>query len=72
MGLHYFDMWGALSDPPDTKDPWYGFHKFKEGYGATHTEFSGSYDLVIRPTLYEVYKIADRARRGYLRLIKTF
>ena len=72
LGLHYFDMWGALGNPPNTKDPWYGFHKFKEGYGATHTEFSGSYDLVIRPTLYEIYKVADRARRGYLKLIKVF
>jgi lipid II:glycine glycyltransferase (peptidoglycan interpeptide bridge formation enzyme) len=72
LGLHYFDMWGALGNPPNAKDPWYGFHKFKEGYGASHTEFSGSYDLVIRPTLYELYKIADRARQGYLKLIKTF
>lgn len=72
MGLHYFDMWGALENPPNTKDPWYGFHKFKEGYGAVHTEFTGSYDLVIRPNLYQAYKIADRARRGYLSLIKAF
>ncbi len=68
MGLTYFDMWGALGKEPDTKDPWYGFHKFKEGYGATHTEFVGSYDLIINPALYKLYKIADRTRWFFLKL----
>lgn len=72
MGLSYFDMWGAQGNPPDTKDPWYGFHKFKEGYGATHTEFVGSFDLEINPTLYQLYKVADRLRWVFLRIKKTF
>ncbi len=71
-GLKYFDMWGALGNPPDIKDPWYGFHKFKEGYGATHTEFAGSFDLVINPTLYQLYKVADKARWAFLRIKKSF
>ena len=71
-GLKYFDMWGALGNPPDTKDPWYGFHKFKEGYGATHTEFAGSFDLVIKPSMYRLYKIADKARWAFLRIKKSF
>ena len=29
LGLKKFDMWGALSENPDSNDPWYGFHKFK-------------------------------------------
>ena len=70
MGLTYFDMWGALGPNPATKDPWYGFHKFKEGYGATHTEFVGSFDLVIKPIPYRFYKIADKARWIFLRLKK--
>ena len=72
IGLAKFDMWGALGKEPDAKDPWYGFHKFKEGYGATHTEFVGSYDLVIKPKLYQVYKVADKARWLYLRVKKGF
>lgn len=62
MGLKKFDMWGALSETPDPKDPWYGFHKFKQGYGAELVEFIGSYDLVINPVLYNLYKIADKIR----------
>lgn len=70
LGLSYFDMWGALGENPDSKDPWYGFHKFKEGYGATHTEFVGSFDLVINPIMYQLYKIADKGRWAFLRVKK--
>ncbi len=71
MGLKKFDMWGALSDNPDPKDPWYGFHKFKQGYAPQHVEFIGSFDLVINPTLYKIYKVLDRLRWVYLKIIKT-
>lgn len=60
--LTLFDMWGALGENPDPKDPWFGFHRFKQGYGATLTEFVGSFDVVINPLLYEGYKIADKLR----------
>ncbi len=69
-GLKRLDMWGALGETPDPKDPWFGFHRFKQGYGGTLTEFIGSYDLVIHKPLYELYKIADKLRWIYLRLRK--
>lgn len=68
--LKTFDMWGALGPEPDTTDPWYGFHKFKQGYGAVLTEFVGSYDLVINPAMYEVVKLADKLRWGLLKVKK--
>lgn len=66
-GLKKFDMWGALSEHPDEKDPWFGFHRFKQGYGAKHVEFIGSYDLVMKPFWYELYKIADKIRWLFLK-----
>jgi len=62
MGLKKFDMWGALGEKPDINDPWYGFHKFKEGYGARHVEFIGSFDFIINKRLYNLYKIANKIR----------
>jgi len=62
LGLKKFDMWGALDKNSDTKDPWYGFHKFKEGYGGEHVEFLGSYDFIINKNLYFVYKILNNIR----------
>jgi lipid II:glycine glycyltransferase (peptidoglycan interpeptide bridge formation enzyme) len=69
-GLKQFDMWGALGPNPDTKDPWYGFHSFKEKYSPAAVEFIGSYDLVINPMLYEGFKVANKLRWLLLRLKK--
>ncbi len=68
--LKKFDMWGALSENPSEHDPWFGFHKFKQGYDPKHVEFVGSYDLVIKPFWYELYKIADKIRWIILNLRK--
>jgi len=70
LDLQKFDMWGALGPYPDTKDAWFGFHRFKQGYGGDLIEFVGSYDLVIDPFLYQAYKLADKARWLYLRMRK--
>ncbi|MBI3955335.1 peptidoglycan bridge formation glycyltransferase FemA/FemB family protein, partial [Candidatus Gottesmanbacteria bacterium] len=39
-----FDMWGSLGFDASPKDSWYGFHKFKLGYGPTLMELAGSFD----------------------------
>lgn len=62
LGLKKFDMWGAMGPEPDTKDPWFGFHNFKQKFGPDHVEFLGSYDLVTNPLLYQAYKVADKLR----------
>ncbi len=61
-GFSFFDLWGALGPNPDTNDPWYGFHRFKEGYRPEPVEYLGSFDLVVRPHLYQLYKLADALR----------
>ncbi|MCL6096798.1 MAG: peptidoglycan bridge formation glycyltransferase FemA/FemB family protein [Patescibacteria group bacterium] len=68
LGLKKFDMWGALGPNPDNKDPFYGFHKFKEGYGAKHVEFVGSYDYVLNKKLYLIYNILNNIRWLILKL----
>jgi len=70
-GLKKFDMWGALGPNPSEHDPWYGFHRFKQGYGGRLVEYVGSYDLVIKPLWYEIYKIADKIRWFLLRYVKS-
>lgn len=72
LGLKYFDMWGALGPDPDTLDPWYGFHRFKQGYRPEHVEFVGSYDIVIHPALYKPFTSADKLRWLLLKLKKSF
>ncbi len=62
LGLKKFDMWGSLGPNPDKNDPWFGFHRFKQGYGGELIELVGNYDLVTNPGLYQLYKIVDKLR----------
>lgn len=68
LGLSTFDLWGALGPNPDPKDPFYGFHRFKEGYGGRLVEFTGSYDLVLNKTFYSLYHVIDNIRWKLLNL----
>lgn len=67
-----FDMWGSLGPEPSPKDPWYGFHRFKEGYAPSLIEFIGSYDLVISPNLYRLYNLSYKIREFYLKIKSVF
>lgn len=67
-GCHTFDLWGSLGPEPDKKHPWYGFHRFKEGYGGQLTRFLGSYDLILNHPLYKLFRIAEDWRWKWLRL----
>jgi len=68
QGCNLFDMWGSLGPEPSSKDPWFGFHRFKKGYGGDLMEFVGTYDLVLQPMKYKVFSFADNARWKFLRL----
>jgi len=67
MSLKTLDLWGALSPDADLDDKWYGFHKFKLGYGPKHVEYIGTYDLVLSPNLYKLLNIGDKVRWAFLR-----
>ncbi|MBQ6438307.1 peptidoglycan bridge formation glycyltransferase FemA/FemB family protein [bacterium] len=65
-GAKMFDMWGALGPDPNPKNPWYGFHHFKEGYGAQLMENFQTFDFVYNPGLYGLFNVADRLRQVWL------
>lgn len=67
-GYKKFDLWGAMGPNPDTRDAWYGFHRFKQGFNPDLKESAGSYDLIIRPLLYRLYTVADTLRWALLRM----
>ena len=50
-----FDMWGAVNVE---SSPWWGFTKFKLGYGGVLVEYIDSYDLVINDTVYNLFNTA--------------
>ncbi len=67
QGCTMFDMWGSLGPEPDEKDPWFGFHRFKKGYGGALIEFVGTYDLVLDSRFYQLFTFADSLRWKALR-----
>lgn len=71
-GAKVFDMWGALEPNPSKNDPWYGFHRFKEGYNAKLVEFVGSFDLVVNPTIYGLYNLVHKGREVFLKIKSNF
>lgn len=72
QGGKLFDLWGSLGPEPDQRDPWYGFHRFKQGYGAELVEFVGSYDLIINKGEYELYTLAEKLRWILLKMVANF
>jgi len=72
MGCTSFDLWGDIGPNPSPDNPYFGFHKFKEGFSPKLTEVLGTYDLVINPGLYQLYKISDSLRWKFLHLKSKF
>ncbi|MEK7610841.1 MAG: peptidoglycan bridge formation glycyltransferase FemA/FemB family protein [Patescibacteria group bacterium] len=67
IGCRIFDMWGACTDP---EDPWYGFTRFKLGFGGKVINFTPTFDLVINPLLYPLITKADKLRWLFLKALK--
>jgi lipid II:glycine glycyltransferase (peptidoglycan interpeptide bridge formation enzyme) len=66
LGCKTLDMWGSLPPTYDTKDPWAGFTKFKQGYGTKFVQYAGSYDLVVNSFLYKLYSLAQNLRQKFM------
>ena len=66
-GLKSFDMWGSLGPDARESEQGYGFHRFKQSYGGQLVQFTGTFDFVISPTLYQIYILADQYRWKLLR-----
>lgn len=63
-----FDLWGDIEPNPPASHPYFGFHRFKEGFSPKLVEFVGTYDLVINPNLYKIYQVIDKLRWKLLHL----
>ncbi len=69
QGCRLFDMWGSLGPEPNPKDPWFGFHRFKKGYGGDLVKFLGTFDVILNPPLYKLFRLAENVRWKWLRLM---
>ncbi len=60
LGLKKFDMWGALGPNASPQDSWFGFHKFKQGYGGELVTYIGTYDLIFNWPVYLLFNIVEK------------
>lgn len=68
LGCKKYDMWGCLGENPNQNDPWFGFHRFKQGFGGTLTSYCDSYDLIFKPKIYAWFNRMNDLRFTLLRL----
>jgi lipid II:glycine glycyltransferase (peptidoglycan interpeptide bridge formation enzyme) len=60
LGCERYDFRGtATNDPPSKDDPGYGVYEFKKSFGPTFTRLTGYYDLIQRPALYRLFRLAE-------------
>lgn len=57
-----YDLWGAEEGR--------GFNRFKEQFGPELIEFVGTFDLVVHPLLYKLFRLSENIRWKILRLLK--
>lgn len=52
QGFELYDFWGVEEDP---NHPWYGFSRFKLGFGGKVINYAGTYDYLLSPAWYNAY-----------------
>jgi len=64
IGAKEYDFWGIIrkedfeSDRELEKHPWAGITRFKLGFGGKTVQFEKTFDYVISPLWYKIYKLA--------------
>lgn len=59
----YFDLYGIA--PQNTPShPWQGFTKFKQSFGGAPVDYSGSWDLPLKPLPYYGYRTYQKLRHS--------
>lgn len=71
LGCKAFDLWGAIHSPnPNPSHPFYGFYRFKKGYGSKLVEYIGTFDIVFNLPLYLLFTFFDKSTRVKYALLK--
>ena len=62
-GLEIYD-WRGIAPSDKSNHPWAGITRFKRSFPGREVVYVGTYDLVRKPFLYKVYRLARRVRRS--------
>ena len=70
-GDDIYDFRG-VSGVVDENHPQYGLYRFKQGFGATFTEFIGEVYIPFKPITYKLYKFSEKAFRTLRQVKRKF
>ena len=62
-GVRWYDM-GGIDGGGDSRHPWAGMTRFKQGFGGGMRKYAGTYDLIFKMPSYTVYRLLRTARKG--------
>lgn len=63
-----FELWGTLGPEADPKHAWYGFHRFKLGFGPETIKFLPTKDVVVDRKIYQPLLLMNQSRKAAMRL----
>ncbi len=69
LGCELFDMWGATNDQNSS---WWGFTKFKLGYGGELVEYIDSYDFYVNKPISFLFNTAYQAFWNLVGIARRF
>ena len=64
-GLKIFDFWGIAPEGAPSSHPWAGFTAFKKTFAGYEVDYAGTYDIVLNPAKYKLYKFLRKARSHF-------
>lgn len=62
-GKTIFDFWGIAPEGAPKNHPWAGFTNFKKTFAGYEVDYAGTYDIVLKPAKYNLYKTLRKVRR---------
>ena len=67
-GLEIFDFWGIAPDDAPENHPWKGFTAFKKTFAGYEKDYAGTYDIVLKPSKYKLYKMLRKINKTTTKL----
>ena len=61
--LKTFDFWGIAPENAPEDHPWQGFTAFKKTFKGYERDYVGTFDIVLKPTKYRLYKSLRKINR---------
>ena len=62
-GKTVFDFWGIAPEGAPKNHPWAGFTNFKKTFAGYEVDYAGTYDIILKPAKYNLYKTLRKFRR---------